>query len=121
MKQVLIVDDSSRVRKRIASLLDESPQILIVGEAGNGREALELVERKRPDTILLDIRLPDQSGIALLKRFKSIYPEIAVIMLTNLDGRLYRQQCRHWGADHFLCKSKDFERVVDAITDYPAH
>jgi hypothetical protein len=56
MKQVLIVDDSSRVRKRIASLLDESPQILIVGEAGNGREALELVERKRPDTILLDIR-----------------------------------------------------------------
>jgi DNA-binding NarL/FixJ family response regulator len=121
MKQVLIVDDSSRVRKRIASLLDESPQIRIVGEAGNGREALELVERKRPDAILLDIRLPDQSGIALLKRFKSRYPEIAVIMLTNLDGRLYRQQCRHWGADHFLSKSKDFERVLDTIINYPGH
>ena len=121
MKQVLIVDDSSKVRKRIASLLDESLKITLVGEASNGREALELVERKRPDMILLDIRLPNQSGIALLKRFKSRYPEMAVIMLTNLDGPRYRQVCRGLGADGFLNKAMDFERIAETITGHPTH
>ena len=58
MKQVLIVDDSSTMRKRIAALLHESPLIRVVGEAGSGREAIETVEQTRPDTVILDIHLP---------------------------------------------------------------
>lgn len=116
MKHVLIVDDSARVRRRIAAVLDESPLIRIIGEAGSGREALEAVKDNRPDTVILDIRLPDQSGIALLKTFKTRYPEMEVIMLTNLDDTRYRQYCRRLGADHFLSKILEFDKIVEAVT-----
>jgi DNA-binding NarL/FixJ family response regulator len=121
MKQVLIIDDSPQIRKRIAALLAESQKIRIIGEAGNGHDALEAVQRTRPDTVILDIRLPDQSGIALLKTFKARYPDMAVIMLTNLDDARYRRQCRQLGADHFLNKSKEFDKIVETIIDNPAH
>ena len=121
MKHVLIVDDSPRVRKRIAAVLGESPLIRISGEAGNGREALEAVKEKRPDTVILDIRLPDQSGIALLKTFKTRYPGMEVIMLTNLDGARYRQRCRKLGADHFLSKMLDFDKIVETVMQQTAH
>jgi DNA-binding NarL/FixJ family response regulator len=121
MKTVLIIEDSKEVRKRIAALLNESPRIRIAGEAGSGREALEAVRRTRPDTVVLDIRLPDQSGIALLKTFKTRYPGMAVIMLTNLDDPIYRRQCRRLGADHFLSKTMEFEKIVETIIDDPAH
>lgn len=121
MKQVLIVDDSPQVRKRVAALLNESSQIHIAGQAGSGREAIEAVEHIRPDTVVLDIRLPDQNGIALLKRFKADYPQMAVIMLTNLDGPRYRQVCRGLGADGFLNKAMDFERIAETITGHRTH
>jgi len=121
MKQVLIIDDSPQIRERIAILLTESPEIRIAGEAGNGREALGAVERARPDTVILDIRLPDQSGIALLKTFKARYPQMTVIMLTNLDDVHYRRQCRRLGADHFLSKLREFDKIVDTVLGESAH
>lgn len=121
MKQVLIIDDSPQIRKRIAALLADSQEIGIAGQAGNARDALAAVERLKPDTVILDIRLPDQSGIALLRTFKARYPKMTVIMLTNLDDARYRRHCRHLGADHFLNKIKEFEKIVDTINDEPAH
>ena len=121
MKQVLIIDDSFQIRERIAALLAESSKILIAGQAGNGRDALEAVRHLRPDTVILDIRLPDQSGIELLKTFKARYPKMTVIMLTNLDDARYRQLCRNLGADHFLSKTLEFEKIVDTIIGNPAH
>jgi DNA-binding NarL/FixJ family response regulator len=121
MKQVLIIDDSPQIRERIAALLAESRQIRIAGQAGNGRDAIDAVQRLRPDTVILDIRLPDRSGIELLRTFKTRYPKMAVIMLTNLDDTRYRQQCRQLGADHFLSKTLEFEKIVDTIIDNPAH
>jgi DNA-binding NarL/FixJ family response regulator len=121
MKQVLIIDDSLQIRERIAALLAASPQVRIAGQAANGRDALDAVKRLKPDTVILDIRLPDQSGIELLKTFKARYPEMAVIMLTNLDHPRYRQRCRQLGADHFLSKVMEFEKIVDTIVDNPAH
>ncbi len=121
MKKVLIIDDSPMVRERITSLLVESPQIRIIGEAGSGGEALEVLRHEKPDTVILDIHLPDQNGITLLKMFKSRYPEMTVIMLTNLDDPRYRQQCRRLGADHFLSKAGEFEKIVDTITNDQMH
>lgn len=120
MKQVLIVDDSEQIRERLAALLAESTQIRIVGQAGDGNEALEAIEHLRPDTVILDIRLPGSSGIEVLKRIKARYPHIQVIMLTNYDHPMYRQQCRQLGADHFLNKTREFEKIVASIMDGPA-
>ena len=74
MKHVLIVDDSELIRQRLIALLAESPEIRIVGEAGNSREALEAMRRIRPDTVILDIRMPGGSGIELLKQIKPSSP-----------------------------------------------
>jgi DNA-binding NarL/FixJ family response regulator len=121
MKRVLIVDDSEQIRQRIVALLAESSQIRIVGQAGNGREALETIEHLRPDTVILDIRLPGRSGIELLKEIKNRYPATKVIMLTNFDYAQYRRQCRQLGADHFLNKTLEFEKIVDTVMGRPAH
>ena len=117
MKQVLIVDDSEQIRERIVALLTESAQIRIVGQAGNGTDALLAIQRLKPDTVVLDIRLPGRSGIELLKEIRARYPEMKVIMLTYFDYAQYRQQCRQLGADHFLNKTLEFEKIVDAVMD----
>ena len=117
MKHVLIVDDSSSIRQRLITLLAESPRIRIVGEAGDSRQALDTIVRTQPDTVVLDIRMPGGSGIELLKQIKARYPEMKVIMLTNFDYSTYRRQCRQLGADHFLNKTLEFEKILDTILD----
>jgi two-component system response regulator DevR len=120
MKQVLIVDDSEQIRQRLVALLAESGQIRIVGQAGNSLEALDAVRRLKPDTVILDIRLPGASGIELLKEIKTTYPEMKVIMLTNFDYELYRRQCQQLSADHFLNKTLEFEKIIDTILGKPS-
>ena len=115
MKQVLIIDDSTPIRERVAELLSKSPQVLIAGQVGSGREALAAVEYLRPDVAIVDIRLPDMSGIALLKIFKARFPAMRVIMLTNLDDDRYRSQCLYLGADHYLNKTMEFEKIIDTV------
>ena len=115
MKRVLIVDDSEQVRERLISLLSEHPKIRIVGQAGNGKEAMDAVNDQMPDTVILDIRLPGKSGIQLLKEIKAAHPEITVIMLTNYDFEQYRKQCTQFGADHFFNKTLEFEKVVNVL------
>lgn len=117
MKHVLIVDDSASIRRRLIALLAESPRIRIVGEAGDSRQALDAMARVQPDTVILDIRMPGGSGIELLKLIKARYPEMKVIMLTNFDYSTYRRQCRQLGADHFLNKTLEFEKILDTILD----
>jgi DNA-binding NarL/FixJ family response regulator len=119
MNKVLIVDDSQPIRERLADLLIESGQIRIVGEAGNVQDGWQAVQFCHPDTVILDIRLPGSTGIALLKKIKEHYPQVTVIMLTNFDDAQYRRQCRRLGADHFLNKTLEFEKIVDTITSRP--
>ena len=121
MNKVLIVDDSQPIRERLADLLIESGQIRIVGEAGNVQDGWQAVQFLHPDTVILDIRLPGSTGIALLKKIKEHYPQVTVIMLTNFDDAQYRRQCRRLGADHFLNKTLEFEKIVETITSSQAH
>jgi DNA-binding NarL/FixJ family response regulator len=121
MKQVLIVDDSEPIRERLAALLAESAQIQVVGQAGNSRDAWEAVRFLKPDIVILDIRMPGSNGIALLKQIKARYPEMTVIMLTNFDNTQYRRQCRLLGANYFLNKTMEFEKIVETITGSPTH
>jgi DNA-binding NarL/FixJ family response regulator len=116
MKHVLIVDDSQQIRERLAVLLAESGRIRVVGQAGSGREALEAFCRLTPDTVILDIRLPDRNGIELLREIKARRPDTTVIMMTNYDYDHYRRRCRQLGADHFLNKTLEFENIVAMLT-----
>ena len=119
---ILVVDDSAVVRSMIIRTLRLAG--IPVGEvhqAGNGRDAWEAVRFLKPDTVILDIRMPGSSGITLLKQIKARYPEMNVIMLTNFDYAQYRRQCRLLGADHFLNKTLESETIVETITGSPRH
>jgi YesN/AraC family two-component response regulator len=121
MQHVLIVDDSEPIRERLTALLAEIPRIQIVGQTGDGRQALEAVRVLKPDSVILDIQLPGRSGIELLKDIKARHPQVRVIMLTNHDEPGYRRQCKQLGADHFLNKTLEFDKIIDTILEPTAH
>lgn len=120
MPEVLIVDDSIQVRERLIELLSECPEIRIVGQAGTAGQALAAVAELKPDTVILDIRLPGRNGIHLLKEIKATRPRTTVIMLTNYDFEHYREQCRKLGADYFFNKTREFEKVLSTLADKAA-
>ncbi|QEC65935.1 response regulator transcription factor [Panacibacter ginsenosidivorans] len=115
-KMILIVDDSYLIIERLTDMLNELEQVDSISHAFTVTAALEILEQTTPDIILLDINLPDTSGIELLRIVKEKYPSITVAMLTNNANDYYRQLCLKLGADHFVDKSKDFDMIPDIIT-----
>ncbi|MGW8325284.1 MAG: response regulator transcription factor [Desulfobacterales bacterium] len=115
MKRVYIVDDSVNLRKRLYELLSDVDNVQVVGQAGNADEALNDIRVLKPDTVLLDIRLPGKSGIQLLGEIKALQPELTVIIMTNYDYPQYHQQSILAGADHFFNKTREFEDIIEVL------
>ncbi len=118
-KTILIVDDSSLIVTRLINMLHELPHLEWVKEAGNYTDGLELLNAFNPGILLLDINLPDKSGIELLRICKESHPATKVIMITNQANEHYRKLCIKLGADYFIDKSKEFEQIAEKITDMP--
>ncbi|HUB61644.1 MAG TPA: response regulator [Puia sp.] len=114
-KVVLVVDDSLVVLERMIPMLQDSQNIDFVIHAGTYREALAVLDELKPDYILLDIQLPDQSGLELLQVVKEKYDHIIVFMMTNQATEHHRKICRQLGASRFFDKSMDFERIPEAL------
>jgi DNA-binding NarL/FixJ family response regulator len=112
---VLIVEDSILIRDRMNILLSELPCISTIENSGDGIEALNMVNEKNPDVVLLDINLPGKSGLSVLKEIKS-QSKATVVMLTNYSDEYYRTLCSRLGADHFLDKSTEFEKIPNLIS-----
>ncbi|HDZ59008.1 MAG TPA: response regulator transcription factor, partial [Ignavibacteriales bacterium] len=102
---VVIADDSPLVRERLGNMLSEDPNINIVGLARDSLEALSFVEYKKPDAVVLDIRMPGANGIEVLKKIKKMSPSTVVIILTNYPGSQYKTMCYKSGVDYFFDKS----------------
>jgi two-component system, NarL family, invasion response regulator UvrY len=103
--KVLIVDDSYLLRTRLQKALTEVHSELRIKMAGNCSEALEVFRPFSPDTVILDIALPDGSGIELLKNFRREKPDVKVIVFTNYPKAEFKKNCLALGADQFLDKS----------------
>jgi DNA-binding NarL/FixJ family response regulator len=114
---VVIVDDSELVRDRIQKRISELDEIKVTGVASNSIEAQEIIKSSEPDVVILDIKMPGESGIELLRKIKEYYPHIKVIMLTNYPFLQYRSKCYENGADYFLDKSNEFEKVTEILID----
>lgn len=112
---ILIVDDNKRFVERMIGLLDDVSNISYINVASDYEEARKILERERPDLVLLDINLPGKSGIELLRRIKESSWNCEVIMITNHADDYYRQQCNNLGASHFLDKSSDFGMVPGIV------
>jgi DNA-binding NarL/FixJ family response regulator len=115
-KIILIVDDSPLITARLQTMLKAMENIGTVHQAGDYPSALQLIAGTNPDIVLLDINLPGRSGIELLQYIKVHYPQTMVIMLTNQSGEYYREKCKKLGADFFMDKSREFDRVPAIIS-----
>lgn len=113
--KVLIVDDSAIVQERLMSMFDDQKEIQIVGQAQNGIEALKFIKQHKPNAVILDIRMPGGNGIEVLRHIKQIDPSIKVIMFTNYPYSQYRKKCLESGADYFLDKSAEFNKIPEII------
>jgi DNA-binding NarL/FixJ family response regulator len=111
-KQLLIVDDSPLIISRLRILLEGLPGLDAIESAGNFAQALDhLSNPPLPEIVLLDINLPDQNGIGLLRHIRQQHPGIIVIMLSNQGGVFYRDLCLRLGAAYFVDKSTEFQYV----------
>ncbi|HSZ86145.1 MAG TPA: response regulator [Puia sp.] len=116
-KTLLVVDDSMVVVDRLIPMLESLENIAIVIHAGSYQEAIEMITEMKPDLILLDINLPDKSGIELLRKIREKNQEIVVIMITNHATPEYSKLCKRLGAQYFFDKSKDFELIPEVIEE----
>ncbi len=116
--KLYIVEDSAIIRGRILSMISPLEHVEISGFSGFVSESIEEIKERKPDIIILDIRLNGGSGIDILTEIKNELPDSKIIMLTNYSYPQYRKKCFELGADYFFDKSKDFEKIVDVISDY---
>ena len=113
--RVLIADDHALVRAGIRALVERIDDVVVVGEAGKGSEALELVRELSPDLILLDITMPDGNGFDVLDQVTKLYPEIRVIVLTVHEAGEYALRAVREGAAGYLPKSAASIELEQAI------
>jgi DNA-binding NarL/FixJ family response regulator len=114
--RVLIVDDQRLVRAGLRVLLEQAGDIEVVGEAGDGAEALALVQRRNPDIVLMDVRMPVLDGLEASRRLLATYAgSVAVIVLTTFDADEYVYEALRAGASGFLLKDTPEEQLLESI------
>ena len=113
--RVALVDDDPLVRSALALMLGGQPDLEVVGEAGDGREGLALVERLRPDVVLMDIRMPRLDGLAATKALHARTDPPRVIVLTTFDADEHVVEALAVGADGFLLKDTPPAQIIEAI------
>jgi two-component system response regulator DevR len=118
MIRLVIIDDHEMVREGLKAILSAEPDFKIVGDAANAEQAYELIDRLRPDVILLDVRLPGSSGIEICRSVAEHYAEIAVIIVTTFTDETLVSQCIQAGARGFIVKDIerfDLKRSIRAV------
>lgn len=130
--RVLVVDDHPIVREGVRRILEAAPDMQVVGEANDGASALALAARLLPDAAVVDVGLPDMSGLALVRLLKEQRDELTVVMLSMYDDAEYARESRVAGASAYVVKDSAATmlatqlrlavgmRVSDAMSDAPA-
>ena len=134
--RVVLVDDHHIVRQGLRSILEPDSRFEVVGEAGNGADALRIVAEQQPDIVLLDLKLPDMGGVELCQRISEANPQTAVLILTAFIDRGLVDACLRAGARGYLLKDAENlhlqeqllavvqghaaldPRAADVLTDY---
>jgi len=113
--RILVVDDHTLLRDGIQALLEEQQDIVIVGQAEDGREAVRLAHQLRPNVVLMDIAMPLLNGLEATRQIKREHPEINVLVLTMYDHEEYFRQLLEVGASGYIIKRAAASELVAAI------
>ena len=115
MVKVLIADDQELIRESLKIILDSKPDIEVTDAVSDGLEVIRSIREKRPDIILLDIRMPRLDGVSCTKIIKEGYPDIKIIILTTFDDDEYVFNALKYGASGYLLKGISMDSLVEAI------
>jgi DNA-binding NarL/FixJ family response regulator len=113
--KILIVDDHPLLREGIAAVLEGQTDLQLVGEAANGREALESFRACRPDVVLMDLQMPEMGGIEAITAIRDEFPEARVVVLTTYKGDMQAIRAFKAGACGYLLKSMLRKELLDTI------
>ena len=113
--RVLLADDQSILADGIRSVLSSCPEIEVVGIAADGFEALSMLEKQKPDVILMDIRMPNMNGVIATQEVKRRHPEVKVLILTTFDDSDYILNAINNGASGYLLTDTSSSALIDAI------
>jgi len=113
--KILIADDHPVVRSGIRGMLETEADFNVIAEAGNGREALELVEKLPPDVVLMDLRMPEMEGVEAITKIKESYPDIHILVLTTYDTDADIVRAVEAGATGYMLKDAPREELFRAV------
>jgi DNA-binding NarL/FixJ family response regulator len=113
--RLVIVDDHELARDSLRDMLDDEPDLEVVGEAANGREALSLCSRLHPDLVLMDVRMPEMDGLQATKEIKRRHPKTSVLMVTMHENPDYLLESLRAGAAGYMLKDASQDEVVSAV------
>lgn len=113
--KVMLVDDEQLIRSGLKIMLETYPDIEVIHQAGNGREAFECCKKEVPDVVLMDIRMPVSTGIEGTKLIKEAYPEVKIVMVTTFQDTEYIVEAMQYGASGYLLKDSSYESIYDGI------
>ena len=116
-KYVFIIDNSMISANRIFNALSEVINILKVDYAANGKEALQKLNNNPPNAILLDIQLPDMSGTDILQQIRQVYPNIAIIVLTDYPTNHSFKECKKLGANGYYNKTNELDMAIKQLQE----
>jgi len=113
--RVLAVDDHPLLREGISAMIKSQPDMELVAEASSGRDGLERFRQHRPDITLMDLRLPDMSGVDAMAAIRTEFPDARIIVLTTFEGDVEIQRALEAGARGYLLKSMPPKELLDGI------
>ena len=114
-KRVFIVDDHPMMRTGLAQLIDNEPDLKVCGEAGSARQAYDAVAARKPDLVLLDISLPDKSGVELIKDFMAVQPGLPILVISMHDELLYAERVLRAGGRGYVMKQEGGKKLIEAV------
>ncbi|HET6938833.1 MAG TPA: response regulator transcription factor [Nocardioides sp.] len=115
MIRVVVADDQPLLRTGFRMILEAEPDLEVVGEAGDGREAVQVVDRHRPDVVLMDLRMPVMDGVEATRQITARHQQVRVVVLTTFDLDDYVYASLRAGASAFLLKDAKEDQLVAAI------
>lgn len=113
--RILIVDDHPMMREGLTMRIEREPDFTVCGEAGTAREALRLAVSLKPDLAVVDIALPDKSGLELMKDIRAVSPDTLILALSMHDETIYAERVLRAGGRGYIMKQEGGKRIMEAI------